>query len=242
MAVLRSKPRALALWDKDLGSATCAGQPEGSWGHWTWRREKWQPHYPKCVRKCLFSSEHGGGERRIQITVWRRRWNDSHPEPGIGSSCTKRYHRLLDSRAGGCRARGTGACWCRRVTTSKHLYHKPRVQMQNWLPLLVLVFKAVFFFALWYIDLLNFWFILAFGLLHSMNSLAPALSRWSSQCLFLLIKIFPSVHVRAWSSGHLTNSGKKKNVQAFLSLWLKGKGFFSSFLTLFLTTPGQKHT
>ena len=53
--------------------------------------------------------------------------------------------------------------------------HKPRALMQNWRPALVLGFEF-FFFSLWNIDLLSFRFILAFGLLHSMNSLAPALS------------------------------------------------------------------
>jgi len=43
--------------------------------------------------------------------------------------------------------------------------HKPRALMQNWRPLLVLFFEV---FSLRNIDLLSFWFILAFRFLHSM--------------------------------------------------------------------------
>lgn len=54
--------------------------------------------------------------------------------------------------------------------------HKLRALMQKWHTLLVLSGGCFLFFPLWNINLLRFWFILAFGLLHSTNSLVPDLS------------------------------------------------------------------
>lgn len=114
---------------------------------------------------------------------------------------------------------------------SKHVYPQAKGTDAELAPIPSLGFWGGFFPSVE----LRFWFILAFGLLHGMNSLASALRHWSSQCLFLLIKIFPSVHVRTWPSGHLTNFRKKKQYKLFLVPdW---KASFSAFLTLFLTTP-----